>query len=129
MIIYRPWKNNPDNPMGLPGEYPDEAIPNYKEGDRVPEGFVVSTEEEYKKAIADNVEAAKAAIANYRQSVKSSEENKLTAFKQLFQDGRAIESNWASATNAQKLELARITFRILWLARTSLAESVRPEAS
>lgn len=54
---------------------------------------------------------------------------RMAAFKQLFQDGRAIESNWASATNAQKLELGRINFRILWLARTSLAESVKPEAS
>lgn len=54
---------------------------------------------------------------------------RLDSFKQLFQDGRAIESNWATATNAQKLELGRINFRILWMARTSLAELIKPEAS
>lgn len=128
-MIYRPWKNNPDNPMGLPGDYPDEARMDYKDGEVIPEGFIVATEEEYKKAIADNVAAAKAAIATYRQSIASNESSKLDAFKQLFQDGREIERNWATATNAQKLELARINFRILWLARTSLAELVKPEAS
>ena len=115
--------------MGLPGDYPDEAIVDYKDGDKIPAGYILATKEEYEKAIADNVVAAKEAITTFRRSASDTDRNKLDAFKQLFADGREIERNWATATNAQKLELARINFRILWLARTSLAELIKPEAS
>lgn len=126
-IIILPYSAT-QNPLGFPGDYPanrksiDDAV-------EVPAGWIVVTEEEYRTRIETHYAAVAAINESVKANAETDERNRLTAFRQLFQDGRAIESNWATATNAQKLELGRINFRILWLARTSLAELVKPEAS
>lgn len=126
-IIILPYSSTP-NPLGFPGEYPAERR-LVEDAAEVPAGWIVVTEEEYRTRIDTHYATVAAINEAVNATAETDERNRLTAFKQLFQDGRAIESNWASATNAQKLELGRINFRILWLARTSLAELIKPEAS
>lgn len=128
MIIILQASSTP-NPLGFPGEFPVNAYPEWPDKDPLPSGYIQVTKEEWERRITENGAAVQSIIDAQRSTERAAERNKLDAFKQLFQDGRAIESNWSGATNAQKLELARINFRILWLARTSLAELVKPEAS
>lgn len=52
---------------------------------------------------------------------------KLDALKRLFDDCEAIDDNWATATNAQKFELAQKTFRILRKQRRQILDQYRPE--
>lgn len=126
-LIILPYSATP-NPLGFPGDYPAERR-LVDDAAEVPAGWIVVTEEEYRTRI-DTHYAAVAAINEAAKATEETDErNRLTAFKQLLQDGRAIDQNWASATNAQKIELGRISFRILWMARTSLAELVKPEAA
>lgn len=126
-LIILPYSATP-NPLGFPGEYPAERK-QVDDAAEVPAGWLVVTEEEYRTRIETHYAAVAAINEAAKATAETDERNRLTVFKQLFQDGREIERNWSSATNAQKLELGRINFRILWLARTSLAEFVKPEAS
>ncbi len=52
---------------------------------------------------------------------------KLDALKRLFDDCEAIDDNWATATNAQKFDLAQKTFRILSKQRRQILDQYRPE--
>lgn len=117
------------NPLGFPVDYPLNAYPEWPDKDPLPAGYIQVTKEEWERRITENRALVQSIIDAQRSTEQTAERNKMDAFKQLFQDGRAIESNWATATNAQKLELGRINFRILWLARTSLVELVKPEVS
>ncbi len=126
-IIILPYSATP-NPLGFPGEYPSERK-RIEDADAIPANWIEVTEEEYTRRIETHYATVAAIQATAEAASRTDERNRITAFKQLFQDGRAIESNWAAATNAQKLELGRINFRILWLARTSLAELIKPDAS
>jgi hypothetical protein len=92
-------------------------------------GFILMTEAEWETHLATFKAEYQAWELLQSTTKETGERTRMDAFKQLLQDGRAIDQNWAGATNAQKLELGRINFRILWLARTSLAELVKPEAS
>ena len=126
-IIILPYSATP-NPRGFPGEYPAERK-EIDDKDTVPDGWIEVTEEEYTRRIETHYQTVATITEAAESAAKTDDRNRLTAFKQLFQDGRAIDQNWASATAAQKAELARICFRILWGARTSMAELVKPEAS
>lgn len=128
MIIILPASFTP-NPLGFPGEYPVNAYPQWPDLDPLPSGYIQVTKEEWERRINDNRDSVQAILDAQKTSEQTAERSRINAFKQLFQDGRAIESNWATATNAQKFELGRINFRILWLARTTLAELIKPEAS
>jgi hypothetical protein len=128
MIIILPYSATP-NPLGLPGEYPVNAYPEWPDKDPLPSGYIEVTKEEWERRISQNRSAVQAIIDAQRTTEATAERNKLDAFRQLFQEGRSIDQNWATATNAQKLELGRLAFRILWLARSSLAEIIKPDAS
>lgn len=116
------------NPIGFPGEYPAERK-QIDDKDTVPSGWIEVTEEDYRRRIETNYKTVSDLTAAAEASKLSSEQNRLTAFKQLFQDGRVIHQNWATATAGQKAELARICFGILWGARSSLAEIIKPDES
>ena len=126
-IIILPYSATP-NPIGFPGDYPAERR-RIEDADQIPANWIEVTEQEYTSRIETHYQTVANLTAAAEASVKTDERNRMIAFKQLFQDGRAIDQNWASATAAQKSELARICFRILWGARTSLADLVKPEAS
>lgn len=128
MIILLPYSATA-NPLGFPGDYPFNVYPDWPDKDPIPDGYIEVTKEEWERRISEHKEAASTIIESKLATDQAAERTKLDAFKQLFADGREIDRNWSSATNAQKLELSRINFRILWLARTSLAELVKPEAS
>jgi hypothetical protein len=116
------------NPLGFPGDYPAERK-------LVDDSYVLNpgeievTEEDYRRRIETHYQTVSDLTDAAEAAKLTSERNRLSAFKQLFQDGRAIDQNWASATAAQKAELARICFRILWGARSSLVEIVKPDES
>ncbi len=116
------------NPLGYPGDYPAQRR-RIEDIDPIPVGWIEATDVEIQLRIDTHYAAVAAINAAAEAAAGAAERNKMDAFKQLFQDGRAIDQSWGSATAAQKVELARITFRILWLARTSLADSIKPEAS
>lgn len=126
-IIILPYSATP-NPLGFPGDYPAERS-RIEDAAVVPANWIEVTEQEYTRRIETHYQTVASIQAAAEAASQTDERNRLTAFKQLFQDGRAIDQNWASATAAQKAELARICFRILWGARTSLAELVKPEES
>lgn len=92
-------------------------------------GFILMTNAEWETHLSTFRDEYKSWELLQSTTKETSERTRMDAFKQLFQDGRAIDQNWAGATAAQKAELARICFRILWLARTSLADVVKPEAA
>lgn len=116
------------NPLGFPGEYPVERR-HIEDKETIPAGWIEVTEEDYRRRIETHYQTVADLTAAAETSKLSTERNRIAAFKQLFQDGRAIDQNWASATAGQRAELARICFRILWGARSSLAEIIKPDES
>jgi hypothetical protein len=116
------------NPLGFPGEYPADRR-RIEDAEAIPANWIEVTEQEYTRRIETHYQTVSYLTAAAEATAQTADRNRLTAFKQLFQDGRVIDQNWASATAAQKAELSRICFRILWVARTSLAELVKPDES
>jgi uncharacterized protein YjgD (DUF1641 family) len=113
-----------DNPRGFPGEYPAQTYP-LRDGESVKAPWVEMDEaqlEELKQSLVAEVETIAQAS---RDSEKRSESDKLDALKRLFDEAEVIDDAWATATNAQKFDLARNTFKILRRIRGFILDQYR----
>jgi len=115
-----------DNPLGIPGEYPAVTKP-LKDGEKVEAPWVEMGDSELQELIRLMSPQVDAIFKARADSEKASEHSKLDALKRLFDDCEAIDDAWASATNAQKFELAQKTFRILRKQRRQILDQYRPE--
>jgi len=115
---------NTDNPRGFPGEYPAQTYP-LRDGESVKAPWVEMDEaqlEELKQSFVAEVETI---AQTSRDSERRSESDKLDALKRLFDEAEAIDDAWATATNAQKFDLARNTFKILRRIRGFILDQYR----
>jgi len=108
---------NTDNPRGFPGEYPAQTFP-LSDGESVKSPWVEMDE-------AQLVAEVETIAQTSRDSEKSSESDKLDALKRLFDEAEAIDDAWATATNQQKFDLARNTFKILRKIRGFILDQYR----
>ena len=122
VLLYRDTVNT----LGIPGEYPAETR-LLKEGEDVKSPWIKMEEpalRELLQSLSPQVDAIFKARAD---SEKASESQKLDALKRLFDEAEAIDDAWATATNAQKFELCRTTFKILRRQRRQILDQYRPE--
>ena len=126
-LIYKPWGSDPsENKRGLPAGYPREST-KIENKDPIPEGWIEISNADYRNL----VELYRAEVAGINalidSSAKDSDAQKLDALKRLFDEAEAIDDAWATATNAQKFELCRTTFKILRRQRRQILDQYRPE--
>jgi len=115
---------NTENPRGFPGEYPAQTY-TLRDGESVKSPWVEMDEaqlEALKQSLVVEVETIAQAS---RDSEKRRESDKLDALKRLFDEAEAIDDAWASATNQQKFDLARNTFKILRKIRGFILDQYR----
>lgn len=126
-LIYIPWGSDQSkNPMGYPSEYPRESK-RIDNKDQVPIGWIEISEKSYKILVQSLYANVDAINSQFESSEKDSNTTKLDALKRLFDDCEAIDNAWATATNAQKFDLAQKTFRILRKQRRQILDQYRPE--
>lgn len=114
-----------ENPLGFPDDYPKEAIESESKDPGPP--WVKMTRSEYDALIVKNREIARSIIEQSNVVKEADDSAKLDALKRLFDEAEAIDDSWASATNAQKFELAQKTFRILRRQKRAILDQYRPE--
>lgn len=117
---------NTENPLAFPGDYPAQTYP-LGGGESVKGPWVEMDDfqiAELKERLYPQVESI---VVAKRDSDKRAESDKLDALKRLFDDCEAIDDTWATATNAQKFELAQKTFRILRRQKRAILDQYRPE--
>lgn len=110
MIIYIPY--GVGNTNGFPADYPRESK-RINDGDPVPDGWIKTTEDEYTRLVQSSYAEVAALNAANEEASRATDREKIQTVRQLFADCDAIDNDWANATNAQKFELARKTFKIL----------------
>lgn len=114
-----------ENPLGLPSDYPKEAIESESKDPGAP--WVKMERSEYEALITKNREIARSIIEQSKQDKDSSDTQKIDVLKRLFDEAEAIDDAWATATRAQKDDLARNTFKILRRQKRSILDQYRPE--
>ncbi len=114
-----------ENPLGFPSDYPKEAIESELKNPGAP--WVKMDRSEYEALITKNREIARSIIEQSKQDKDSSDTQKIDALKRLFDDCEAIDDAWATATNAQKFDLAQKTFKILRRQKRTIIDQYRPE--
>lgn len=130
MIAVLLAKNAQSNPEGIPGEWYIDA--RGFSGENLPEelssiGYVLMSAEDFEKRLSNYkvvFDEWNAARRNDRDAVST---QKLDALKRLFDDCEAIDDAWATATNAQKFDLAQKTFKILRRQKRTIIDQYRPE--
>jgi hypothetical protein len=115
-----------DNPLGLPEDYPAYTKPLVG-GEKIDPPWIVMEDAALKGLIQSMYDQVALIYKARADAEKASEQSKLDALKRLFDDCEAIDDNWATATNAQKFELAQKTFRILRRQRRQILDQYRPE--
>ncbi len=126
-LIYKPWGSDvKENTLGFPPDYPREST-HVGDDDQIPNGWLEISELEYKALVESGYAQVASINAQNEAAEKSSNTTKLDALKRLFDDYEAIDDQWATATNAQKFELAQKTFRILRRQKRAILDQYRPE--
>jgi len=110
MIIYIPYGVN--NAEGFPADYPRESK-RVDDKSPIPDGWIKTTEEEYTRLVQSAYAEVAAINAAKEETARTTGREKVQSMRQLFADCKAIDVAWDTATNAQKFELARKTYRIL----------------
>lgn len=112
-LIYKPWGVDPlENKLGFPSDYPRESR-RVEDSDTVPSGWIEISEIDYKLLVESLYSQVSTINAQFESTEKANNAQKLDALKRLFDDCEAIDDAWATATNQQKFDLARNTFKIL----------------
>lgn len=126
-LIYKPWGvDQHENKRGFPADYPREST-RIDDNDPIPEGWIEITELDYKLLVESAYAEVASINAQFEATEKSNDAQKLDALKRLFDDGQVINDGWATATNVQKFELCRTTFKILSRQRRQILDQYRPE--
>lgn len=126
MIAVLLWGSVASNPFGFPADYPAEMM-ELPDGSKIDPPWVEMSKEQYEALSLKSREIAKSLIEQKKSESATSDAQKLDALKRLFDDCEAIDDNWATATNAQKFDLAQKTFRILRKQRRQILDQYRPE--
>lgn len=124
MIIYIPY--GVGNTNGFPADYPRESK-RINDGDPVPDGWIKTTEDEYTRLVQSSYAEVAALNAANEEASRATDREKIKTVRQLFADCDAIDNDWANATNAQKFELARKTFKILRRIKGLVIDNLRDE--
>lgn len=124
MALYVKLYRDTDNPFGFPDDYPAESMESNK--DPGPP-WVQMERQEYESLVLKSRDIARTLVEQKVSEKNSSDAQKLDALKRLFDDCEAIDDTWATATNAQKFDLAQKTFRILRRQRKAILDQYRPE--
>ena len=124
MIIYIPY--GVGNAEGFPADYPRESK-RVDDKAEVPEGWIKITEDEYTRLVQSSYAEVALINANKEESARLTEREKIQTVRQLFADCDTIDNDWANATNAQKFELARKTFKLLRRIKSVVIENMRDE--
>lgn len=126
-IIYKPWGSDPaENPKGFPADYPRESR-EVDDKTPAPEGWILVTREEYREVVSSSYAEVASINARLERESKDAENTKLDALKRQFDESEAIDDAWATATNQQKFDLARNTFKILRKIRGFIFEKHQTE--
>jgi len=124
-IIYRPWGADPaENPKGFPADYPRDSR-EVDDKTVAPEGWISVTHEEYRNLVSSSYAEVAEINSRLERESKDAENTKLDALKRLFDDAEVIDDSWSTATNAQKFDLARNTFKILRRIRGFILDQYR----
>ena len=123
-VIYIPY--GVGNAEGFPADYPRESR-RIDDKDVVPDGWIKITEEEYTRLVQSSYAEVAALNAAKEQTARETDREKIRTMRQLFDDCDAIDNDWANATNAQKFELARKTFKILRRIKGLVIDNLRDE--
>lgn len=124
-IIYRAWGSDPVyNPKGFPPNYPRDSREVDDKTDP-PEGWISVTHEQYKEIVSAYYADVSDINSRLEREAADAESTKLDALKRLFDESEVIDDAWASATNAQKFDLARNTFKILRRIRGFILDQYR----
>lgn len=124
MIIHIPY--GVGNVEGFPSDYPRESK-RVDEKDPAPDGWIKTTEDEYTRLVQSSSAEVAALNAAREETSRATEREKIQTVRQLFADCDAIDNDWANATNAQKFELARKTFKILRRIKGLVIDNLRDE--
>jgi hypothetical protein len=124
-IIYRPWGTDPsENPKGFPADYPRDSR-EVDDKTVAPEGWISVTHEEYRNLVSSSYAEVDEINSRLERESKDADAQRLDALKRLFDEAEAIDDAWATATNAQKFDLARNTFKILRRIRGFILDQYR----
>lgn len=124
MIIYIPY--GVGNSDGFPADYPRESK-RVDDNAEVPAGWIKTTEDEYTRLVQSSYAEVVAINAIKGEAARATERDRIQAVRQLFADCDAIDNDWGNATNAQKFELARKTFKILRRIKGFVIDNLRDE--
>lgn len=124
MIIYIPY--GVGNAEGFPADYPRESK-RVEDKAEIPDGWIKTTEDEYTRLVQSSYAEVAALNAAREETSRATEREKIQTVRQLFADCEAIDNDWANATNAQKFELARKTFKILRRIKGLVIDNLRDE--
>jgi len=124
-IIYKPFGSDPvENPKGFPADYPRDSREVDDKTD-APEDWIAVTLDEYGNIISSSYAEVAEINSRLERESKDAENTKLDALKRLFDESEVIDDAWASATNQQKFDLARNTFKILRKIRGFILDQYR----
>lgn len=126
MIAVLLWGSVANNPCGFPADYPAEMM-ELPDGSKIDPPWVEMSKEEYESLSLKSREIARSLIEQKNFERAADDTQKLDALKRLFDEAEAIDDAWATATNAQKFELCRTTFKILRRQRRQILDQYRPE--
>jgi hypothetical protein len=124
MIIYIPY--GVGNADGFPADYPRESK-RVDDKAEIPDGWIKTTEDEYTRLVQSSYAEVAALNAAREETSRATEREKIQTARQLYADCDAIDNDWANATNAQKFELARKTFKILRRINGLVIDNLRDE--
>lgn len=124
MIIYIPY--GVGNADGFPADYPRESK-RVDDKAEIPDGWIKTTEDEYTRLVQSSYAEVAALNAAREETSRATEREKIQTARQLYADCDAIDNDWANATNAQKFEMARKTFKILRRIKGLVIDNLRDE--
>lgn len=112
-VIYRPWGSDPvENPKGFPAGHPRDSL-EVDDKTVTPIGWRAATPEEYRNLVSSSYEEVAEINSRIERESKEAENTKLETLRRLFTESEAIDDDWKTATDQQKFDLARNTFKIL----------------
>jgi hypothetical protein len=124
-IIYKPWGSDPtENPKGFPADYPRDSR-EVDDKTVAPEGWISVTHDEYRNLVSSSYAEVAEINSRLERESKDADAQKLDALKRLFDEAEVIDDAWTTATNAQKFDLARNTFKILRRIRGFILDQYR----
>lgn len=124
MPLYVKLYRDTENPLGLPDDYPADAITT----DADPgQPWVRMSKAEYDALVDKNRDAARALIDQIKSDKDASDSQKLDSLKSLFDKCDATAAIWPTATRAQKDDFVEDFYKIIRRQKRQILDQYRPE--